>query len=239
MSRLATLGVVLCLATGTASADIVIDRTRIIYLATEREVSVTLNNRADSPRLVQAWIDAGNPQVAPEYSDVPFTLTPPIFRIEPGRGQALRIISQSTAKLATESVFWLNVLSIRPSPDAAQGNTLQWAFRTRIKLFLRPTHCPEPALQWRLISTAPALLQVYNPSPCHATLSRVVLTGAGHEYRNDDPPMVAPATTQRVTLSNPKVPLNGSATLRFSLLDDYAIAREYEQPLRENPLHTR
>jgi chaperone protein EcpD len=239
MSRLATLGVVLCLATGTASGDIVIDRTRIIYLATEREVSVTLNNRADSPRLVQAWIDAGNPQVAPEYSDVPFTLTPPIFRIEPGRGQALRIISQSTAKLATESVFWLNVLSIRPSPDAAQGNTLQWAFRTRIKLFLRPTHCPEPALQWRLISTAPVLLQVYNPSLCHVTLSRVVLTGAGHEYRNDDPPMVAPATTQRVALSNPQVPLNGSATLRFSLLDDYAIAREYEQPLKENPLHTR
>lgn len=231
MNRLAAAGAWLCLAIGTAYADIVIDRTRIIYLATEREVSVTLNNRADSPRLVQAWIDAGNPQVAPEYSDVPFTLTPPIFRIEPGRGQALRIVSQPTGKLATEAVFWLNVLSIRPSPDTAQGNTLQWAFRTRIKLFLRPTHCPEPALQWRLISTAPALLQVYNPSRCHVTLSRVVLSSAGHEYRNDDPPMVAPTTTQRVTLSDPQIPLNGAATLRFSLLDDYGIANEHEQPL--------
>lgn len=54
MNRLAVLGLLACLVTRSAGADIVLDRTRLIYLASERDVSITLTNLANSPRLVQA-----------------------------------------------------------------------------------------------------------------------------------------------------------------------------------------
>lgn len=234
MSGLGRLGLLICLAVRSTAADIVIDRTRLIYLASEREVSVTLTNFADSPRLVQAWIDAGDEQVQPEYSDVPFTVTPPILRIEPAKGQALRIAWQPTQLMATESVYWLNVLSIRPTPPAETGNALQWAFRTRIKLFLRTLQPPDnqvPTLRWRLSSSRPALLEVHNPSAYHVTFSRVALTFNGHEYRSAAPPMIAPHTTLTVPLNGMLPARVEQARVRFSILDDHGVSHDYERPL--------
>lgn len=230
MNRLAVLGLLACLVTRSAGADIVLDRTRLIYLASERDVSITLTNLANSPRLVQAWIDAGDAQVPPEYSDVPFTVTPPILRIEPGKGHALRIAVQPAHASATETVYWLNVLSIRPSPAEQAGNALQWAFRTRIKVFLRAAQRPDgdqPGLRWRLNASR---LEVHNPSAYHVTLSRVTLRVDGREYRSDTPPMVAPYATLTVPLNAGFTP-SGPATVGFSLLDDHGITRDYEQRL--------
>lgn len=234
MSRLGVPGLLMCLAAGNAVAEIVIDRTRLIYLASEREVSVTLTNFADSPRLVQAWIDAGDAQVQPEYSDVPFSLVPPILRIEPGKGQALRIILQPPLEMATETVYWLNVLSIRPNPEAQASNTLQWAFRTRIKLFLRtrqPSDSDQPVLRWRLTRTAPALLEVHNPSAYHVTVSRILVIVDGTEHRSDAPPMVAPNSGLTLPLDGALINPWGRATLHFSTLDDHGITHHHEQRL--------
>jgi len=231
VSRLGVLGLLACLVAQGAGADIVLDRTRLIYLASERDVSITLTNRADSPRLVQAWIDAGDAQLPPEESDVPFTVTPPIVRIDPGKGHALRIAVEPPPALATETVYWLNVLSIRPSPAAQTGNALQWAFRTRIKVFLRTAQRPDgdqPSLRWRLTTSR---LEVHNPSAYHVTLSRVALSVDGREYRSDTPPMVAPYATQAVPLNAALNTPTGQATVRFSLLDDHGITRDYEQRL--------
>ena len=230
MSRLGVLALLTCLVARSAGADIVLDRTRLIYLASEREVSITLTNLADSPRLVQAWIDAGDAQVPAEYSDVPFTVTPPILRIDPGKGHVLRIAAQAPPALATETVYWLNVLSIRPTPAAQTGNTLQWAFRTRIKVFLRTVQRPDgdqPTLRWRLNTSR---LEVHNPSAYHVTLSRVTLNVDGRVYRSDTPPMIAPYATLTVPLNHEFTP-TGRATVGFSLLDDHGMTRDYEQRL--------
>lgn len=231
MNRLGVLGLLVCLVARSAGADIVLDRTRLIYLASERDVSITLTNQADSPRLVQAWIDAGDAQVLPEDSDVPFTVTPPILRIDPGKGHALRIAVQPPQALATETLYWLNVLSIRPSPAEQTGNTLQWAFRTRIKVFLRSVQRPDgdqPSLRWRVKA---ARLEVHNPSAYHVTLSRVTLRVDGREYRSDTPPMIAPYATLTVPLNDSRMTPTGQATVGFSLLDDHGITRDYEQQL--------
>lgn len=235
------LGLVVCLFAYNAAADIVLDRTRILYPLLAREVSISLSNRADSPRLVQAWIDAGDAQLQPEYSDVPFSLTPPILRVEPGKGQALRISFHPTQGQGLapdrESVFWLNVLSIRPTLAGVAGNNLHLAFRTRIKLFLRPASL-QPAqqpLRWRLLSHRPLLLEARNDSAYHVTLSQVVVRVAGVEYRNDDPPMVAPKTTATLALNGPVAPAGGAAMLTFGTLDDYGRVHHHEQALSGEP----
>ena len=153
------LGVLMSLQAIAVQGEIVIDRTRVIYPVTARTVVVNLHNEADGPRLVQAWIDDGDAMAAPENSDVPFTITPPIARMNAGTGRALRIMHDQTPKQVAdrESVYWLNVLAIRPSVEASdETNALQFAFRTRIKLFLRPAQLPGKvqdvvhALQWCL-----------------------------------------------------------------------------------------
>ena len=71
-----------------AAAGVIINGTRVIYPAQAREVTVQLVNTGDTPALVQAWVDSGNPDQTPETSTAPFVLTPPISRLEPGRGQS-------------------------------------------------------------------------------------------------------------------------------------------------------
>lgn len=166
-----------------ALAGVVIDGTRVIYPSSAREVTVQLSNTGGSPALVQAWIDRGDPDQAPEDSDAPFVLTPPITRIEPGRGQALRIIATGEEfPQDRESVFWLNVLEVPPAPDADSAeNYLQVAFRSRIKLFFRPpglegTANAAPAgLQWQRRG---ARLHVSNPTDWHVTIARVTALDA-------------------------------------------------------------
>lgn len=224
----------LCLLACSAMADIVIDRTRILYPAGARSVSVSLTNHADTPRLVQAWIDSGNARMLPEYSEVPFTVTPPILRIEPGKGQSLRIALHGAqgqgVALDRETVYWLNVLSIRPTPE---GNHLNLAFRTRIKLFLRPEGMDASAqpIQWRLLSQRPLLLEARNDSAVHVTLSRVVLSRGGVEYSSDDPPMIPPKTTLTLPLRGPANGPAGAGVLRFRTIDDHGITRHHAQAM--------
>lgn len=132
-----------CLVIGQAQASIVITGTRVVYDAAQREVTVKLNNDGQSPMLVQSWIDEGNLQATPDTSAAPFVLTPPIARIDPNKGQALRVrfTGQKALPQDRESLFWLNVLEVPPSSAEGQ-NRLKIAFRSRVKFFYRPPTCP-------------------------------------------------------------------------------------------------
>lgn len=229
------------LSSAFVNAEIVIDRTRVIYPMQEREVTVNLTNAADSPRLVQVWIDEGAMEQAPELSDVPFTVTPPILRMDAGKGQALRVmLSRAQAQGLVpdkESLFWLNVLGVKPVVAAAQGqNSLQFAWRSRIKLFVRPTSLsgePDNApqtLQWRALNDAAPALQVSNPSAYHVTLTQVSLALNGREYRNDAPPMLAPGAEVIIALNIVQNPSPGGAQAQFSTLDDWGSSQSH--PLR-------
>ncbi len=131
----------LCVCSFAAEAGIRITGTRVIYDGGERETSVKIDNDG-SPRLIQAWVDEGDASMSSQQSTAPFVLTPPISRIDSGKGQTLRLIyTGEGAPKDRESVYWLNVLEIPPraTGDAATGdNHLQFAIRTRLKIFYRP-----------------------------------------------------------------------------------------------------
>jgi len=126
-----------------AFAGIQIAGTRVIYPESQTEVTVRVRNDNGGARLLQAWVDDGDSSATAESSKAPFLITPPISRIDPNKGQALRLVRTGAAALPSdrESVFWLNVLEIPPRPkNADQENLLQFAVRTRMKIFYRPTH---------------------------------------------------------------------------------------------------
>lgn len=159
-------------------ASVIINGTRVIYPASQKEVTVKLDNVGKSPVLVQSWIDNGDVNAKPENISVPFILTPPINRIEPNKGQTLRLSYTGTPLPANkESVFWLNVLEI-PAKDKAlkANNILQMAFRSRIKIFFRPeglignANDSVNSLRWTANGSG---VTTSNPTPYHVSLVSV------------------------------------------------------------------
>ncbi len=226
---------VLALVALPASAAVTLQGTRIVHDASKgRDVTVRASNTGQHPAMTQVWIDAGDSHARPEDARTPFRLTPAEPRLlQPQQSQAYRLTyaprpSEDVLPADRESVFYFNLLDIPPKPtDAADRNLLQFAVRTRVKLFHRPAGLAGEArdaaglLQWRADGDA---LQVHNPSAYHVTLSTATLA----DGRKVDVDMVAPGATARFPL-----PAGGAvpATLRFQWLDDYGTPRDAEATL--------
>ena len=196
---------------GTADASVVIAGTRVVFPAANGEVTVRLSNDGNQPALVEAWIDAGDPNSTPDSAKVPFLITPPLVRMNAGKGQSLRIIyTGQPLPTDRESLFWLNVLEIPPKPTAKPGeerNTLQFAVRSRLKLFFRPANLagePTTAAQqitWKAVADGSGYaLEAHNPTPYYITFSKLSLSVDSTAYASDSG-MVAPLTES--TLSPP------------------------------------
>ena len=170
-----------------------------------------LENNGTRPALVQPWLDSGDRHSTPATAHTPFTLSPPIFRIEPYQQQALRL--RYTGEPLTEdreSLFWLNVLEVPPrAADAAQKNQIELSFRTRLRGLPAPTrHCPirsaaPPAkLQWTLVAHEQGFaLQATNPTPYHISLGlgrlverRQTLQQGAEQSRRRQPAAAGPVT---------------------------------------------
>ncbi|WP_088500908.1 fimbria/pilus periplasmic chaperone [Burkholderia ubonensis] len=212
----------------SAQAAIVITGTRVVYPEQSREVNVRLTNIETAPVLVQSWIDDGDSDANPDQIKVPFVLTPPVFRVEPKKGQTLRIMYTGT-NLPTdrESVFWLNVQEIPPQPTNAEDtNLLQLAFRTRIKLFFRPAALQDgpsgELLKWKVVhdGKGQSVLRVDNPSPYYVSFSHVALK-AGDKEIQFDPSMVAPFGQVSFTQQPGTRSTLARGAISYKLLNDY------------------
>lgn len=175
----------------SAQAGVIVHGTRVIYPAEQQEVVVRLENKGNRPALVQAWLDTGDRHSTPATAQTPFTLTPPLFRIEPYQQQALRLrYSGEPLPTDRESLFWLNVLEVPPlSADAAQNNQIELSFRSRLRVFLRPRGLAYPVadaaskLQWKLVPHDHGFaLQATNPTPYHISIASVDLVCEGKRF---------------------------------------------------------
>lgn len=227
------------LLAGVAQAKVVVNATRVIYPAQEREVSVRLSNLAtDEPSVLQVWLDTGDERATPDTVEVPFELTPPVFRMEPGSGQTLRLrYTGEPLPKDRETLFWFNVLEIPPvaADDAAEAKLLQFAYRTRLKAFFRPEGLPlkvadaAAQLQWsvqRSEDQAGYRLQVYNPTPYFISFSslavvegerRVAAKRSGQVTEN----MVAPQARQQFDLPGLNARPGAAAKIEFVSIGDY------------------
>lgn len=225
------VGVACALYMGAASASVTIGGTRVVYPLDQREVTVKLDNDSVTPSLVQVWIDDGHPDAKPGDIKVPFVITPPIFRMDPRKSQTLRVMYSGEA-LPTdrESVYWLNVLDIPPkAANKDDANVLQLAYRTRIKVFVRPPKLagkPEDApsqLSWK-ITAAPGgkgeALSVSNPTPYYVSFSEVDVESSGHTYKNEQGGMVAPHATEVLPVAQMNAVAAG-AKVHYTAISDY------------------
>jgi len=215
-----------------AQASVVLSGTRVVYQAADAETTVRMNNTSEkTPALIQAWIDKGDTKAAPDEIDVPFVITPTIARIDPGKGQALRIVyigNEASLPADRESVFWLNVVEIPPKPtaDNSSGNVMQFAFRTRIKMFYRPSkldgHIEQASnqLTWRLkANDKTSEIEVINPTAYHISFSEIEVLTGDKKAATVSGGMVAPKDKKTFSLDG-LIPANASYKIRYTVIND-------------------
>ncbi|NML29905.1 fimbria/pilus periplasmic chaperone [Paraburkholderia antibiotica] len=238
----------LSLCSGIAHASVVVNGTRLVYDASDREITVKLDNVGSGPALVQVWLDTGDPKSLPDEVQVPFTMSPPLFRLDQKKGQSVRLIyTQDPMPQDKESLFWLNVLEVPPttaSADTVDRNMLRLAFRSRIKLFFRPDGLPGRAdeapakISWKFVPKKEGggyVLEATNPTPYHVTFTQVVAKAGAGTWTDDKGGMVDPGATHDYDVGNvaslPSAPLQ----VDYKFLNDYGagIAGKY-QPGRQS-----
>lgn len=213
----------------SASAAVTLQGTRVVYDGSKGATTVNANNRGERVALVQVWLDDGDASAKAGSQKLPFVLTPTTRRIDAGHAQAFRLTYAPMAAAALpgdrESLLYFNLLDIPPKPENSEGkNMLQFAVRTRVKLFYRPAGLPgqardaAAALEWR---AERGTLQVHNPSAYHVTLAKLTLP----DGKTIDVDMVKPG--ERISLPLPAGAVEPTA-LTFQWLDDYGTARDIE-----------
>ncbi|ELW1649008.1 fimbria/pilus periplasmic chaperone [Enterobacter oligotrophicus] len=168
------------------NASVVMIGTRIIYKEGSRSVDVHLKNQSSFPYVVQTWFDAGKMTDGPDSSvRVPFIATPPVFRIQPGAGQVLKVTLADGQKLPAdkESVFYFNFLQIPPANTGVSDakNKMLVMLRNRVKMFYRPAALasgPGRAFPNITVTSAAgnaAAVKIQNNSPFFVTVSHVAI----------------------------------------------------------------
>ncbi|NTX79282.1 long polar fimbrial chaperone LpfB [Serratia proteamaculans] len=193
-----------------AQAGVVVGATRLVYDGDKKESSLSVNNPDALPYLIQSWVE----QQEGGSEKAPFILTPPLFRLDAGRQNVLRVVRVGgSLPEDRESLFWLNVKSI-PSAER-RDNTLQIAIKTRIKLIYRPASLkglPENVagqLAWHRIGTK---LEVTNPTPFYMNFQNVTVNG--HEVK--DATFVAPHGSTSFSL-----PTGAGNAVTWRLINDF------------------
>lgn len=149
--------------------------TRIIYEEGKKEVSLGIENKGNVPYLMQSWIENKDGNKSSQ-----FLVTPPLFRLDGEKKNALRIFKLEEALPADrETLFFFNAKSI-PGGDL-DGNKLQIAIRNRLKLIYRPKalqkDIPENRTQELIWSKNGTQLKVTNPTPYYQNFMFIKING--------------------------------------------------------------
>ncbi|HAS1053842.1 TPA: fimbria/pilus periplasmic chaperone [Enterobacter cloacae] len=163
-----------------AYATVSPDRTRIIFNASAKSVSVRLINQSKTdPYLAQSWIEDKEGKKTREF----ISPIPPLLRIEPDEQAQVRLMAQQKlSQLPTdrETLFYYNMREI--PPKAEQKNVMQIAMQSRLKLFWRPKAIELKEGQFVpldkvAISRSTGALQFKNSSPYYITVGYIGLNG--------------------------------------------------------------
>lgn len=202
----------------TAHAGVTIGGTRVIYDAGKKEASLNLINPDGNPYLIQSWIE--NPDDS--NSQIPFVITPPLFRLDSNQQNVLRIVQTGNLSKEQETMYWLNVKSIPSTAKAVAQNSLQIAVKTRIKLIYRPTALKGNSaehesrnLTWKRDGNK---IKVANPTNYYMNFGYIKLNGV----ELDSVTYVAPHADAEFPLPSG----DSAGSLSFALISDYGAIGE-------------
>ncbi|HBC6708149.1 TPA: fimbrial biogenesis chaperone [Proteus mirabilis] len=195
----------------TSYAGVIISGTRVIYNESNKNVSINVKNPDKMPYLIQSWIDDFE-----EKKQSKFTITPPLFRLNPDKENTLRIfLTEEGLPSDQESLFWLNIKTI-PATEKTE-NSLQIAFKTQMKLIYRPKSLKDvnfeeeqKKLSW---SKERGKVIVYNPTPYFMNFQTIKFNGK----LVDDVSYAKPFSTKSFDINDN----NEHGLISWELINDY------------------
>ncbi|EDS5739622.1 fimbrial biogenesis chaperone [Lelliottia wanjuensis] len=196
-------------------AGIEVGGTRLIFDATKKEGSISVKNpEKETAYLVQSWLDNRDKT---DTSKIPFVIIPPLFRLDAGEENQLRVINTDTVPQDRESLYWLSVKSI--AATTKQPNRLQISVRTRIKMIYRPRSIKgaEDAYRRLTVSQVNGRVIFSNPTPFYISFFSVKV---GNQNLHE-PMMVAPFATYSLN-----VPKGASGKVSWRAINDYGARTE-------------
>ncbi|MCU6306634.1 fimbrial biogenesis chaperone [Enterobacter quasiroggenkampii] len=207
----ALFGCVIAATCYNANATVNIGGTRLLYDGAKKEVSLSVHNPDSAPYLIQTVVDNLND----DPQKPPFIITPPLYRLDGGKENLMRIIMSGSLPQDKESMYWLRVKAIPSAPR--EKNTLQIAVATSIKLIYRPEVLKDinvekesEKLRWRVSGNK---LEITNPTPCFINFNEIIV--AGKKLQNVS--YAAPGTTTTFALPAGA----NSGNLQFSVISDF------------------
>ncbi|WP_415760576.1 molecular chaperone [Proteus mirabilis] len=195
----------------TSYAGVIISGTRVIYNEGNKNVSINVKNPDKMPYLIQSWIDDFE-----EKKQSKFTITTPLFRLNPDKENTLRIfLTEEGLPSDQESLFWLNIKTI-PATEKTE-NSLQIAFKTQMKLIYRPKSLKDvnfeeeqKKLSW---SKERGKVIVYNPTPYFMNFQTIKFNGK----LVDDVSYAKPFSTKSFDINDN----NEHGLISWELINDY------------------
>lgn len=181
--------VLLWLPCVSAVAGISFDSSRLIFSASDQangqSIGVSSSAQSPSPYLVKAQVLG---DVRGDKTDTPFSVTPSLFRLEPGSTNQLRILKTGNQLLAKnkESLFYLRMIALPAgqgselAPKMEVGGAVTVSTGSVIKLFYRPaglSQTQQQAMAGLQFTQQGNTLRVANPSPYYVTLTSLTVGG--------------------------------------------------------------
>lgn len=187
--------------------------------------SIGVQSSASSirPYLVRSQVSS---DIEGKETQVPFVVSPALFRLEPGNTNQVRVVKTGGALPSDkESLFYLNVAALPASPTSTQTEfsapegALNVATGNIIKVFYRPNKLPvtqKEAMGQLQFTAVGRQLKVTNPTPYYITLGSLTVNDKPVNIRKSrEQNMIAPYGSTLFA----EAPLTGS--IRWQTINDY------------------
>lgn len=198
-----------------ATAGVVIGGTRLVYDGAGKEATISvINPEKKSPYLIQSWVE--NQNIA-DSSKPPFIVTPPLFRLDSGKENLLRVMrTGGNLPQDRESLYWLSIKSI-PATNKTDQNQLLISVKSRIKLIYRPEGLVgDPGEAWKKITFVREgnMLKATNPTPFYISF-HTITAGAIDVDLSDS------ATLPPMNTLSWKLPAGAGDSVKWKTINDY------------------
>ncbi|APV89953.1 fimbria/pilus periplasmic chaperone [Salmonella enterica subsp. enterica serovar Okatie] len=204
---------VLCCSLAQA-AGINIGATRVIFHSDAKDETISISNSDTVPYLIQSW--AQSISDAGVTGDAPFMVTPPLFRLNGGQKNVLRIIrTGGNLPEDRESLYWLDIKSIPSSNPDDKHSMLKLAVKAEFKLIYRPkalAQTPEKVTDQLTWSRQGNTITVKNPTPYYMNFAAVSVGS----QKVKAPRYVAPFSS-----ANYPLPTAASGQITWSIINDF------------------
>jgi fimbrial chaperone protein len=183
-ARRALLVMCLLVAAGARAGSFAVSPVRATLSADKLIGSLTVRNDGAEPTVVQlqvmSWSQDDGEDVYTVTREV--LATPPIFTVDPGASQMVRVGLRRAPDPHRELSYRLYLQEVPPPPEPGfQG--LQVALRIGVPVFVVPTAPAQPVLHWEARATAKGGLELAlrNDGNAHVQVVDVTLDSAGSQ----------------------------------------------------------